>query len=300
MSNEVGVVIGRFQVESLHEGHRYLINEAFRNHKKVIIFVGISPIQGTKHDPLDFPTRRRMLSAAYPDAEILPQYDHLSDKAWSDNLDTQIKGIVPNLTGAKLYGGRDSFQKHYRGQYTAVNIDSGIEFRSGSKQREDIGKVVRSSEDFRAGIIYSTQNSWPYTQMCVDIAVVKKHKKSVEPFILLGRKDCEDKWRLPGGKVEKGQTLEYAAARELLEETGLISDVPMSYVGSFPVGDWRFKNAGEIGVLTALFIVEYTIGAPQAFDDLAEVKWVKLSDAEDLVVKSHRQLIAKIKEVTSK
>ena len=53
---EVGCVIGRFQVETLHEGHRYLINEAFRHHKKVIIFVGCPPISGTKYDPLDFPT----------------------------------------------------------------------------------------------------------------------------------------------------------------------------------------------------------------------------------------------------
>lgn len=300
-NNDVGVVIGRFQVETLHEGHRYLINEAFRHHKKVIIFVGCSPILGTKYDPLDFPTRERMLRAEYPDAIILPQHDKLSDEEWSKALDTQIRGIVPNLTGAKLYGGRGSFQPHYKGQFTVVEVNSGIEYRSGTSQRNDIGKVVRSSPDFRAGIIYSTQNAFPYVKACVDIACVNTHdaggKTLADPFILLGRKASENKWRLPGGMVDKGETLEEAASREFREETGLIAEIgKLRYIGSYSVSDWRFKNAGEIGLLTSLFIVEHLWGAPKGSDDLVETKWCPLSTAEDEVVKGHKTLIAAVKK----
>ena len=294
---EVGVVIGRFQVADLHEGHRYLINEAFRHHKQVIILIGCAPIQGTKYDPLDYATRERMLRAAYPDALILPIHDRLDDKAWSADVDSTIRGVVPNISGATFYGGRDSFKKHYFGEFVAVDVNSDVKYQSGKDQREDIGKVVRTSSDFRAGIIYSTQNSWPHTKMCVDIACVRRNdsngKALEEPLILLGRKAIEDKWRLPGGMVEKGESLEQAAAREFHEETSLIAEFnSLKYLGSFSVGDWRFKNAGEIGLLTALFITDYTWGSFQAKDDLVEMMWYPISNAEDEVVKSHKTLIS--------
>lgn len=295
---EIGVVIGRFQVESLHDGHRFLVNKAFENHRKVIIFIGCPPIEGTKHDPLDFVTRLRMLQSEYPDAIILPQHDRLSDEEWSERLDEQIKGVVPNVTTAILYGGRKSFQPHYKGKYTAIEIDSGINYKNASEQRGDIGKVTRSSADFRAGIIYSTQNAWPYVKMCVDMALIKNTDtdgtKLKEVLVLLGRKASENKWRLPGGMVDKGETLEQSAARELREETNTSVEIAhLDYIGSFPVGDWRFKNAGEIGLMTALFGVEYLWGAPapKHGSDLVEVKWFPLINAEKAVVNAHKPLI---------
>lgn len=302
MSNVVGVIVGRFQVENLHEGHRYLINEAFRNHKKVIILIGCSPIQGTKHDPLDYHTRERMLRAAYPDAIISHIHDMQDDHQWSQQVDDEIRKIVPNLTDARLYGGRDSFKAHYHGKFTAIAIESGIQYQSGTAQREDIGKVTRGSSDFRAGIIYSTQNSWPYVKMCVDIACVRNGE------VLMGRKSSEIKWRLPGGMLDKGETLEAAAFRELAEETDLRFEkknesghwdnrVCFKYIGSAPVGDWRMKNAGEIGLLTALFVVEYNDDqTPKAGDDLAEIRWIPLKDAEEMAMKGHKPLIALLKK----
>jgi bifunctional NMN adenylyltransferase/nudix hydrolase len=240
-----------------------------------------------------------MLRAAYPDAIILPIHDCLDDTMWSSRLDEAIRAVIPNVSAAKLYGGRKSFQEHYYGEFTPVEIDSGIEYRSGTHQREAIGKVVRSTSDFRAGIIYSTQNSFPYVKMCVDIACLKQCDEFghalEEPEILLGRKDSENKWRLPGGGVDKGETLEHAACRELYEETLISTDQKsMRYIQSMPAGDWRFKNAGEIGLMTTLFITQYLWGAPRAGDDLVEVKWFPISQARNAVVKGHKTLITAV------
>jgi bifunctional NMN adenylyltransferase/nudix hydrolase len=296
---EIGVVIGRFQVETLHEGHRYLINEAFDHHKKVIIFVGCAQVSGTKYDPLDYPARERMLRSEYPDAFILPIHDRLDDQEWSNELDRQIRTVVPNVKGARLYGGRDSFASHYKGAFTPTVVESGIQYMNGREQRDAIGRVVRTSGDFRAGIIYSTQNAWPYVKMCVDIAMVKLAKDmhlAQEHHILLGRKASENKWRLPGGAVDKGESLEQAASRELMEETCLSAELSnLEYLGSYPAGDWRYKNAGEIGLMTALFVTEYQFGAATGSDDLVEVKWHPLSSAEKEVVKNHKTLIAAVR-----
>ncbi len=39
---DVGVIVGRWQVDDLHEAHTRLIEEVRAQHKKVIIFVGLS------------------------------------------------------------------------------------------------------------------------------------------------------------------------------------------------------------------------------------------------------------------
>ena len=176
-----------------------------------------------------------------------------------------------------------------------------IGFYTLSDQREDIGKVVRSTSDFRAGVIYSTQNAWPYVKVCVDIACVNKRDANgnelQDPFVLLGKKASENKWRLPGGMVDKGESIEEAAFREFREETGLTAEISkLKYIGSFPAGDWRYKNVDEIGLLTILFLVEHLWGAPKAGDDLIQTTWCPISKAEDEVVKNHKTLIAAVKK----
>lgn len=304
----IGVVIGRFQVDDLHAGHRFLINEAFKNHKQVIIFIGVPQIEGTKHDPMNYPTRERMLRAAYPDAIVLPQKDQQDDQVWSNNLDRQIDYVLPGVK-ARLYGGRDSFQPHYKGKHQVVEVQSPIEYqRSGTKQREEVARIVRSSADFRAGVIYATQHTWPYVMACVDIACVKQKRSEIIKDkvsivlpgheVLMGRKECETQWRLPGGKVDKeDKSLRAAAAREFYEEAGLTpGEATFEYVDSIPCGDWRFKNAGEISLITSLFYVPYVMDIPKAGDDLVEVQWMDLDKAEEVAVKNHKILIRLVRE----
>jgi len=53
---------------------------------------------------------------------------------------------------------------------------------------------------------------------CVDVAIIHDGR-----VLLVQRKDApaKDQWWLPGGRVQKGETLRDAARRKALEETGL-------------------------------------------------------------------------------
>lgn len=297
---EVGVVIGRFQVDNLHAGHRYIISNALQNHRKVIVFLGIPQIGGTRHDPLDYPTRERMIRAEFPDVFVLPLKDCQADEMWSAQVDDLIQRVVPNVKKAVLYGGRESFIPHYQGRHTAVEIDSEIGYNSATEERKEIGKVVRSSADFRAGAIYAQQNSFPHVRACVDIALIKDTdgKGNPEPIqILLGRKPSEIKWRLPGGMADPGEPFHHSACRELAEETGMFIERDLfQYVTSAAVEDWRFKKIEEIALTTTLFIVKHQWGAPKAGDDLGEVKWFSLKDASNVISDTHKHLLEIITE----
>lgn len=89
-------------------------------------------------------------------------------------------------------------------------------------------------------------------------------------LIRRGHPPAEGMWSLPGGRIEPGETAAEAAAREVLEETGLeveIGQVLITAViwgGGFRVQDFAATVIG---------------GDLRAGDDAADVRWI---DAEEL------------------
>ncbi|MBN2246845.1 MAG: NUDIX domain-containing protein, partial [Candidatus Aminicenantes bacterium] len=65
----------------------------------------------------------------------------------------------------------------------------------------------------------SSRDSFSAPQVGVGAVVIKDEK-----ILLVKRKNPPQKgqWAIPGGKVEFGETMQKAAEREILEETGLI------------------------------------------------------------------------------
>jgi bifunctional NMN adenylyltransferase/nudix hydrolase len=290
---ELGVIIGRFQVNALHEGHRALIDSVRSKHKKVLILLGSTPgVLVTRNNPLDYFTRAMMMREAYPDVIVMPIHDMPSDTDWSKSVDSRIEEVL-GVGSAILYGSRDAFIPHYSGRYQTIELDTSRNV-SGTELRKAISDEVRSSPDFRHGVIYAAHNRHPAIYPTVDVAIVKRDSARKATHIVLGHKknDPWGLWRFPGGFVDptKDRNLDLAAAREACEEIGCGISTPQ-YIGSMIVDDWRYRK--EIDkIMTTVFICDYLYGIVEGKDDLAEAKLFSLDNFDSTVlVPQHKAIM---------
>ena len=289
--SQIGVIVGRFQVNELHKGHKALIDYVRSRHPKVIIFLGLSPIKCTFANPLDFETRKKMIQQEYPDVNVLYIKDCKSDKIWSNKLDEMIDDLKGPHESALLYGGRDSFINHYTGKFPTKELKQN-KFVSGSDIRFKISQTSKTSKNFRTGVIYATMHQYPTAIPTVDVAIFNDDYTE----ILLGRKEQEKEFRFIGGFVTPGDTWEQTVRRETFEETNL-EITGIQYVKSFYIDDWRYKK--EIDkITTSLFTVKILSGRPVPGDDIFELKWFKFNDVnvEKDIVQEHREMFNYLKK----
>lgn len=107
--------------------------------------------------------------------------------------------------------------------------------------------------------------------LCHNDGQVLLVQRGKDPF-----KHC---WSLPGGLVELGETLAEAAARELLEETGVTAEI------GEPVETFDSIQRDEEGRVVTHFVLavfsgRYTGGEAKAADDAAALEWVAPTDLD--------------------
>ncbi len=294
MKPSYGVIVGRFQVTDLHDGHMELFRQVRNRHKGnggVIVFIGVAPAGITQDNPLDFATRKAMIQAKFPDFTVLPLKDTRTDETWSDNLDEKIDEAVGScLAEVTLYGGRDSFVPHYSGKHTPVELTLPVEVVSikGTDNRKEFSNNVIESPEFRAGMIYAASHLWPVTLMMVDVAILNYDRSEV----LLVQKPGENgKWRFAGGHVEarKG-TVETNGRHEALEETD-VDLIDQEYIGSAVIDDWRYRQPDR-SVMTAFYAGRVSGMATKAGDDVHAAHWFRLDQLTTYqMVTEHMELL---------
>jgi bifunctional NMN adenylyltransferase/nudix hydrolase len=290
-----GVIIARFQTPSLHEGHLELIRQVKQKHNRLIIILGVSPVKGSRKNPLDYYTRERMIKQLFPEIIVLPLSDQADDKVWSKKMDELLSANFPHESFV-LYGSRDSFIPYYSGRYQTDALPPVKDYNA-TALREAVSDKVFDTEEFRAGIIYNTYNLFPKVYPTVDIAVFRNQRQE----ILLGRKPTEHAWRLPGGFTDPTDTsFDMAARRELQEECGQLETSPMQYELSMLMDDWRYRSEVD-KIITTLFSTDLVFGDPAAADDISALRWVPVNQLHTLIangeiVSTHIPLIEKLAE----
>lgn len=293
---EIGVMVGRFQLDRLHEGHIALIDQVTKRHKKTVLFLGVAMGQHKEEQALDYATREKMIKGMYPHVIVMPLVDMANDYKWSEQVDKKIREAFPHGK-AMLYGGRDSFIPHYKGKWPTHEISNAIN-ETATDRRSQISQEVRDSEDFRAGVIYHAANSYPNAFQCVDVAIIRGEPGNIK--VLLGKKLNEDKYRFPGGHLDPSDdSLEACAKREAREEVGQMEISSPEYVTSMRVDDWRYRKSKN-KIVTALFLCKYVYGRAEAADDIDSCEWIEVKDLLreggiiEHVMPEHRQLMVSL------
>jgi 8-oxo-dGTP diphosphatase len=108
-------------------------------------------------------------------------------------------------------------------------------------------------------------------------AVVFKEGKVL--LVLRGKPPAESQWAIPGGCVELGETLQEAAQREILEETGIVIRAGKP-VYTFDVVERDNKDRIRFHYVIVDLAAEYISGEIRAGDDAADVRWLSSEDMQ--------------------
>ncbi|WP_428408583.1 NUDIX hydrolase [Hyphococcus sp.] len=104
-------------------------------------------------------------------------------------------------------------------------------------------------------------------------AVVFKGEEAL--VIRRGREPLKGQWSIPGGKVDYGERLHDAVAREVREETG----VEIEILGLLDVFESLPAAEGAPHYVMVDFIAEWVSGEPRPGDDAEAAEFVPLAEA---------------------
>ena len=98
-----------------------------------------------------------------------------------------------------------------------------------------------------------------------------------------GQAPAKDLWAIPGGSVEIGETLQKAAEREILEETG-IQIRALKPIYTFDVIDRDAAGKVRFHYVIVDLAADYVMGEPVPGDDALEARWVSAREINGLEV----------------
>lgn len=117
--------------------------------------------------------------------------------------------------------------------------------------------------------------------------VVRLNQGNVE--VLLIRDNRYDNWVLPKGHVEKGESLEQAALREIKEEAGVTKAQVHSELGTFRRYVERAKEWKIIHYLLIIASPDQPLGTFES--EYTEVRWFPIDELPELYLPEQLQVI---------
>ncbi len=130
------------------------------------------------------------------------------------------------------------------------------------KRRPAINEVVR--EPTAGGVIF------------------RRNKKNNEIEILLIQ-DAKDRWTIPKGHIEEGESAKDTAEREIREETGLQDMKVLNWLGKI---NFRYRRASSLVLMTTEIFLVKALGDTDKLkpeDWMNGIKWFSANEALDKI-----------------
>jgi len=109
-----------------------------------------------------------------------------------------------------------------------------------------------------------------------NIAESAIEKKEIEILLI---QDSKDRWTIPKGHIEKGETAQETAKREIGEEAGLHDVKIIGWLGKI---NFRYRRIDKLVLMTTQVFLVKALGdtdAIQKEDWMNGIKWFSFSDA---------------------
>ncbi len=135
-------------------------------------------------------------------------------------------------------------------------------FRKFVRRRPAISEVVR--EPTAGGVVY-------------------RHNPKTKQVEILLIQDAKDRWTIPKGHIEEGESARETAKREIGEETGLLEVDVLNWLGKI---NFRYRRANSLVLMTTEIFLVKALGDTDALkpeDWMNGIKWFPAAEAVDKI-----------------
>jgi len=111
--------------------------------------------------------------------------------------------------------------------------------------------------------------------------VFRRDEKGGVEMLLI--QDAKDRWTIPKGHIEPGETAQQTAKREIGEETGLTNTEVLGWLGKI---HFRYRRIDKLVLMTTQIYLMRALGdtdAIQKEEYMNGIKWFKFHDAIDAI-----------------
>jgi 8-oxo-dGTP diphosphatase len=136
----------------------------------------------------------------------------------------------------------------------------------------------------------TVSNDYPDVPRAAVGAVV--FKEGAVLLVQRGRPPGQGSWAIPGGSVMAGETLQQAAEREILEETGVVIQAAEP-VYTFDVIEKDPEGRVRFHYVIVDLAAEYVAGTPRAASDAVDARWVSAAKLRRLKVSASTRKLLK-------